>query len=132
MLLLPVSVQADDKTTAVIGHVISETIKGTDIDVSYIMEKELEGAAHKFLIEATSILQMYLPVILEGVAADLRLKADKEYKCRLLENGGMDDGCNQFNKRNATNHLCFCATRTINSYYGLYGNGFIFTQRGQK
>ena len=94
MLLLPVSVQADDKTTAVIGHVISETIKGTDIDVSYIMEKELEGAAHKFLIEATSILQMYLPVILEGVAADLRLKADKEYKCRLLENGGMDDGCN--------------------------------------
>ena len=94
MLLLPVSVQADDKTTAVIGHVISETIKGTDIDVSYIMEKELEGAAHKFLIEATSILQMYLPAILEGVAADLRLKADKEYKCRLLENGGMDDGCN--------------------------------------
>ena len=94
LLLLPVSVQADDKTTAVIGHVISETIKGTDIDVSYIMEKELEGAAHKFLIEATSILQMYLPAILEGVAADLRLKADKEYKCRLLENGGMDDGCN--------------------------------------
>ena len=94
MLLLPVSVQADDKTTAVIGHVISETIKGTDIDVSYIMEKELEGAAHKFLIEATSILQMYLPAILEGVAADLRLKADKEYKCRLLENGGMNDGCN--------------------------------------
>ena len=94
LLLLPVSVQANDKTTVVVGHVISETIKGTDIDISYIMEKELEGAAHKFLIEATSILQMYLPAILEGVAADLRLKADKEYKCRLLENGGMDDGCN--------------------------------------
>ena len=94
MLLLPVSVQANDKTTVVVGHIISETIKGTDIDISYIMEKELEGAAHKFLIEATSILQMYLPAILEGVAADLRLKADKEYKCRLLENGGMDDGCN--------------------------------------
>ena len=94
MLLLPVSVQANDKTTVVVGHIISETIKGTDIDISYIMEKELEGAAHKFLIEATSILQMYLPAILEGVAADLRLKADKEYKCRLLENGGMNDGCN--------------------------------------
>ena len=94
LLLLPVSVQANDKTTVVVGHVVSETIKGTDIDISYIMEKELEGAAHKFIIEATSILQMYLPAILEGVAADLRLKADHEYKCKLLENGGMNDGCN--------------------------------------
>ena len=94
MLLLPVSVQANDKTVATIGHIISEKISNNDIDISYIMEKELEGAAHKFLIEATSILQMYLPAILEGVAADLRLKADKEYKCRLLENGGMNDGCN--------------------------------------
>ena len=88
------AVKADDKTTVVVGHVISETIKGTDIDVSYIMEKEIEAAAHKFLIEATSILQAYLPVILEGVAAELRLKADHEYKCKLLENGGMNDGCN--------------------------------------
>ena len=93
-ILIPMQVKADDKTTAVVGHVISETINGSEIDISYIMEKELEGAAHKFIIEATSILQMYLPAILEGVAADLRLKADKEYKCRLLENGGMNDGCN--------------------------------------
>ena len=94
MLLLPVSAQANDKTIATVGHIISEKISNNDIDISYIMEKELEGAAHKFLIEATSILQMYLPAILEGVAADLRLKADKEYKCKLLENGGMNDGCN--------------------------------------
>ena len=94
MLLLPVSAQANDKTVATIGHIISEKISNNDIDISYIMEKELEGAAHKFLIEATSILQMYLPAILEGVAADLRLKADEAYKCKLLENGGMNDGCN--------------------------------------
>ena len=94
MLLLPVSAQANDKTVATIGHIISEKVSGNDIDISYIMEKELEGAAHKFLIEATSILQMYLPAILEGVDADLRLKADHEYKCKLLENGGMNDGCN--------------------------------------
>ena len=93
-LAVPFAVKADDKTIATVGHVVSETINGSDIDISYIMEKELEGAAHKFLIEATSILQMYLPAILEGVAADLRLKADKEYKCKLLENGGMNDGCN--------------------------------------
>ena len=88
------SVKADDKTTAVVGHVVSETIKGTDIDISYIMEKELEAVAHQFMIESISILQTYLPAILEGVASDMRLKADKEYKCRLLENGGMNDGCN--------------------------------------
>ena len=94
LLLLPVSVQANDKTTVVVGHVVSETIKGTDIDISYIMEKELEAVAHKFMIESISILQAYLPAILEGVAADIRLKADHEYKCKLLENGGMKDGCN--------------------------------------
>ena len=88
------SVKADNKTTAVVGHVVSETIKGTDIDISYIMEKELEAVAHQFMIESISILQAYFPVILEGVASDMRLKADKEYKCRLLENGGMNDGCN--------------------------------------
>ena len=32
--------------------------------------------------------------ILEGVAAELRWKADHEYKSKLLENGGMNDGCN--------------------------------------
>ena len=94
MLLLPVSVQANDKTTVVVGHVVSETIKGTDIVISYIMEKELEAIAHQFIIESISILQAYLPAILEGVAADIRLKADHEYKCKLLENGGMKDGCN--------------------------------------
>ena len=94
LLLLPVSVQANDKTTVVVGHVVSETITGTDIDISYIMEKELEAVAHQFMIESISILQAYLPAILEGVAADLRLKADHEYKCKLLENGGMNDGCN--------------------------------------
>ena len=94
MLLLPVSVQANDKTVATIGHIISEKISNNDIDISYIMEKELEAVAHKFMIESISILQAYLPAILEGVAADLRLKADHEYKCKLLENGGMNDGCN--------------------------------------
>ncbi len=88
------SVKADEKTTAVVGHVISETIKGTDIDISYIMEKELEAVAHQFMIESISILQMYLPAILDGVASDMRLKADHEYKCKLLEKGGMNDGCN--------------------------------------
>ena len=93
-LAVPFAVKADDKTNATISHVISETIKGTDIDISYIMEKELEAVAHKFMIESISILQAYLPAILEGVASDMRLKADEAYKCKLLKNGGMNDGCN--------------------------------------
>ena len=83
-LALPFAVKADTKTEAVVGHVISETIKGTDIDISYIMEKELEAIAHKFMIDSISILQNYLPAILDGVAADLRLQADKKYKESLL------------------------------------------------
>ena len=93
-LAVPFAVQANDKTTATVGHVVSETIKGSDIDISYIMEKELEAIAHKFMIESISVLQAYLPAILDGVAADLRLKADEAYKCKLLKNGGMNDGCN--------------------------------------
>ena len=93
-LTVPFAVKANDKTIATVGHVVSETIKGSDIDISYIMEKELEAVAHKFMIESISILQAYLPAILEGVASDMRLKADEAYKCKLLENGGMNDGCN--------------------------------------
>ena len=93
-IFIPMQVKADDKTTAVVGHVISETINGSEIDISYIMEKELEAVAHQFMIESISILQAYLPAILDGVAADLRLQADNKYKCKLLENGGMNDGCN--------------------------------------
>ena len=87
------SVKADDYNTAVIGHVISETIKGTDIDHSKLLEQELQKLAHNYAIEMTNILQMYLPSILDGIAAELRLKTDNVYKCNLLKDGGMKDGC---------------------------------------
>lgn len=87
-------VKADDKTTATVGHIISETIKGTDIDTTAILEKELQALAHNYAIDMINIIQVYLPAILDGVAADLRMKADEKYKCKLLENGGMNDGCN--------------------------------------
>ncbi len=76
--------KADDYNKAVVGHVISEKIKGTNIDTSYIMEQELEKLAHKFMIDSVVILQAYLPQIIEGVAADLRLKLDEKYKEAIL------------------------------------------------
>ena len=84
---------ANEYNKAVIGHVISEKLKGTDIDTSKLMEQELQKLAHQFTIESIFVLQKYLPSILDGIAADLRLKADNEYKCKLLE--GSPNGCKQ-------------------------------------
>ena len=81
---------ASEYAETVIGHVITETIKG-NMDHSKVMEQELQNLTHKFAIEATIIIQKYLPSILEGVAAELRQKADKQYKCELLK--GSSNGC---------------------------------------
>ena len=81
----------EEYNKAVIGHVIQSTVNGTNVDVSKLMEGELEKLAHQFAIESISILQAYLPAILDGVATDLRLKADKEYKCALLEGSKIED-----------------------------------------
>ena len=59
-------------------------IKGTNIDTSYIMEQEIEKLAHKFMIDSVTILQAYLPQILEAIAADLRLQLDEKYKEQIL------------------------------------------------
>lgn len=85
--------KADDYNKAVIGHIITETIKGTDIDTMNILENELANLGHKYALEMVSIIEAYLPQILEGIAADIRLKTDSKYKCLLLKNGGMNDGC---------------------------------------
>jgi len=77
-------VKADTYNKAVVGHVITETIKGTDIDTSAILEKELQNLAHNYTIDMINIIQVYLPSILDGIAADLRMKADKKYKEELL------------------------------------------------
>ena len=64
-----------------------------NVDEAAIMEAELEFIAHKFAIESINILQHYLPSILDGISADLRLKADKEFKCALLKGSQIEDDC---------------------------------------
>ena len=86
-------VKADDYNKAVIGHIIQTKVNGTDIDVNALMTYELEKLAHKYSIEMVSILQAYLPAILDGVMADLRLQADEKYKCALLEGTKIKDDC---------------------------------------
>jgi len=81
----------EDYNKAVIGHVIQSKVNGTNVDVSKLMEGEIQKLAHQFAIESITILQAYLPAILDGVAADLRLKADTEYKCALLKGSKIED-----------------------------------------
>jgi len=76
---------ANDYNTAVVGHVITETVKGTDIDHQAILNSEMNKIAYAFALEMTSVLEKHLPYILEGIAADIRLKADNEYKCSLYK-----------------------------------------------
>ena len=87
-------VKADDYNKAVIGHIIQTKVNGTDIDVNALMTYKLEKLAHKYSIEMVSILQAYLPAILDGVMADLRLQADEKYKCALLKGSKIEDDCN--------------------------------------
>ena len=87
------SVKADDYSKAVIGHVIQSKVNGTNVDVNALMSYELERLAHKYSIEMVSILQAYLPAILDGVMSDLRLQADEKYKCNLLKDSKIKDDC---------------------------------------
>ena len=85
--------KADDYNTAVIGHVIQSKVNGENVDVNALMSYELEKLAHKYSIEMVSILQAYLPAILDGVMTDLRLQADEKYKCALLKDSKIEDDC---------------------------------------
>ena len=73
------TVQADDYNTAVVAHVIKENISGDGVDMS-VLEAEMQKLAYKFSLEMTSVVEKHLPVILESIAKELRMKADEMYK----------------------------------------------------
>ena len=83
-IFLPSQAKADDYNTAVIGHVIKENISGNGVDIS-VLESEMQKLAYQFALQMTDVLEKNLPVILESLAAELRLNADSKYKCSLLE-----------------------------------------------
>ena len=74
---------ANDYNTAVIGHILTETIKGTDMDEGAIMNAETQRLLHTMSLEIIQVVFNNMPNILDGIAADMRLKADKNYKCSL-------------------------------------------------
>ena len=84
------SVQANDYNTAVLGHVVKETVSGSGVDTS-VLEAEMQKLAYNFALQMTDVLEKNLPVILESLAAELRMNADSKYKCALLKDTKIAD-----------------------------------------
>ena len=80
-----------DYNTAVIGHVIQSTVNGTNVDHAKLLESELQKMGHQFAIQMTSVLQQYLPYIMENMMTQLRLELDKTHKCLLLKDSKIKD-----------------------------------------
>ena len=68
------SAKANDYNEAVIGHIITETLKGTDIDHSAIMNAEIQKLVHNFSMEIIAVFSNNLPSILDSISAELRAK----------------------------------------------------------
>ena len=75
--------KADDKTSAIIGHVITQAIQGNEMDHAEILSNELAATMHQLTIDLTTVLLQNMPNILDSISAQLRQELDKKYKCSL-------------------------------------------------
>ena len=87
------SAMANDYNKAVIGHIIQTKVQGVDVDTAKLLENEMAKLGHQFALESIQIIQAYLPAILDGILAEMRLNADKEHKCFLLKDTKIKDDC---------------------------------------
>ena len=83
ILLITGVAKSDEKTTTIVGHVITQAIQGNEMDHAEVMTNELAALMHKFSIEMTTVLLQYMPSILDSISAELRQQLDKKYKCSL-------------------------------------------------
>ena len=87
------SVKADTKTETIIGHVITQTIQGNDMDHAEVMSNELAALMHQYSIEMTHILLQHMPSILDTISAQLRQELDKNFKCSLQSDDYKNKEC---------------------------------------
>ena len=87
-VFLPSNAKANDYNTAVIGHVVTNA---GEIDKEALLESEMAKIGHKYALEMVSIMQEYLPSIIDGAMADLRLKLYAKHKCLLLKDTKIAD-----------------------------------------
>ena len=83
ILLITGVAKSDEKTTAIVGHVITQAIQGNDMDHAEVLSNEMAALMHKYSIEMTTVLLQYMPSILDSISAQLRQELDKQYKCSL-------------------------------------------------
>ena len=93
ILLITGVAKSDEKTTAIVGHVITQAIQGNDMDHTEVMTNELAALMHKFSIEISSVLLQNMPNILDSISAQLRLELDKQYKCSLQDKDYKNKEC---------------------------------------
>lgn len=75
--------KADDKNTAIVGHIITQVIQNNEMDHAEVLTNETKKLMHQFSIEMTEVLLQNLPNILDSISAQLRQELDKKYKCSL-------------------------------------------------
>ena len=87
------TVKADEKTTAIIGHIITQKVQGNDMDHAEVFGNELNALMHQLTIDLTSVLLQNMPNILDTISAQLRLELDKQYKCSLQDDDYKNKEC---------------------------------------
>ena len=85
--------KADEKTTAIIGHIITQKVQGNNMDHAEVLGNELASIMHKLSIEMTTVLLQNMPNILDSISAQLRLELDKQYKCSLQDDDYKNKEC---------------------------------------
>ena len=83
ILLITGVAKSEDKTTAIVGHVITQVIQGNEMDHSEVLTNELNALMHQFSIDIMETLLQNMPNILDSISAEMRKEADKKYKCSL-------------------------------------------------
>jgi len=79
MVILVFPAKAQTYNEAVLGHIITENIRG-GIDNEAVMQAELQRAAYIFGMKSIDILESYLPSMLDGVKRDLQIEVEEKYK----------------------------------------------------
>ena len=83
-LLVSGFARADSYNEAVVGHVVTQELTG-EIDKGAVANAELNRQMHQLSLEILAVVFNNMPDILDGISAQMRLEADKMYKCSLQD-----------------------------------------------
>ena len=93
LLLNKNSAMSNEKTSAIVGHVITQAIQGNDMNHTEVFTNELNALMHKFSLDMLDIFLEHMPNVLDSVQKELKLEADKRYKCSLQDDDYKNKEC---------------------------------------